>query len=236
MGGRRPTLPGQTGQLVGPAPSIGSQSSTGQVGRGPVPSTQAGICPSPAGPAVYLQDQGQQQALGSNPQGLHRPGGWGLSGVCTAGGGGSPRQPPRTLHHTPLLDPQDSKVPKGPGGVVACLKLAAKDRRLAFQGSSREAKQGRLQPGTSLAFQPTWPTPLEGSGAGLPTARLPGRGQTRGHRPTAASGARSLAPMEKKTPFRRMRGHMRKPSLTAESGGCEPPSNTPAPLPAGGPL
>lgn len=65
-GGRR-----WTGQLVSPAPRLGALRIAGQVGRWFVSRTQAGISPSPAGPAnapgpvMCFQHQGQQRPPGS---------------------------------------------------------------------------------------------------------------------------------------------------------------------------
>ena len=105
-GGRRPALPGWTGQLVSPAPRLGTLSIAGQVGRWFVPRTQVGISPSPAGPAnapgpvMCLQHQGQQRPLGSAhwraSASQVQMGSRGTS--YSQGAGGPPRQPHRPLH------------------------------------------------------------------------------------------------------------------------------------------
>lgn len=176
MGGRRPTLPGQTGQLVGPAPSIGSQSSTGQVGRGPVPSTQAGICPSPAGPAVYLQDQGQQQALGSNPQGLHRPGGWGLSGVCTAGGGPQDSHP--GLYTTrPCLTRRTARSQRARGVWWPVSSLLPKTEGWPFRAAPGRLSRAACSRAPAWPSSPRGPLPWKAREQGCPLQGCPGEGR-----------------------------------------------------------
>ena len=141
---------------VSPRPSLGKLSVAGQVGRQPVPRTQAGIPPAlqmQGCICMSLQDQRQQWVLGFC--------GLGADWVSQEPAGGVPPENHMGhCTHMPFPDPRTSSFQS----------LGSERAPISACCQMREAGQPfRPAPGRRRGdLQPPEPTSLEGSGAGLP--------------------------------------------------------------------